>query len=63
VNAAPGRAHDRRTAPAPWHLAAAAAGLTAVGDPADFHLAVDLHVEAVRARVAGQRRAPLADPG
>jgi AcrR family transcriptional regulator len=45
------------------NLAAAAAGLTAVGEPANFQLAVDLHIEAIRGRVAAQRPAPLTGRG
>jgi AcrR family transcriptional regulator len=45
---------DYRSSPTGRHpdLAAVAEHLTAVGEPANFRLAVDLHIEAVRARAA-----------
>jgi AcrR family transcriptional regulator len=36
-------------------LAAVAPHLTTVGDPANFRLAVDLHIEALQARIVGRR--------
>jgi AcrR family transcriptional regulator len=45
---------DYRSSPSGRHpdLAAVAPYLTGVGDPANYRLAVDLHIEAVRARLA-----------